>query len=135
MRHALATLVIGAAVVAAGYIPGAEAAQQSGTTGTTGTAKAEVPPPIAVEVVAVDPTAGTITVRDIAAVPATPDSKAIEVKLPVTAKATGQKLGDTKAGETVAVTCEVKPTVHPQAGVPIVLTDCVRVIRIQPSRK
>ena len=127
MRHALATLMIGAIVVAAGYIPGAEAAQQSGTKG-----KAAVPPPIAVEVVAVDPTAGTITVRDIAAVPATPDKK-IEVKLPVATTATGQKLGDTKVGETVAVTCEIKPTVDPKAGVPIVLTDCVRVIRIQPK--
>ena len=133
MRHALVTLMIGAAVVAAGYIPGVEAAQQSGTTATKGTAKAAVPPPIAVEVIAVDPTAKTITVRDIAAVPATPDAKAIEVRLPVTAKATGQKLGDTKAGETVAVTCEVKPTVHPKAGVPIVLTDCVRVIKIEPK--
>ena len=144
MRHALATLVIGAVVVAGGYIPRVDAAQQSGsttaqqsgtrgatdTTGTTGTAKATVPPPIAVEVVAVDPQAKTITVRDIAAVPAPPD-KAVEVKLPVAAKATGQKLGDTKAGETVAVTCDIKPTVHPKAGVPIVLTDCVRVIRIQ----
>jgi hypothetical protein len=132
MRHALATLMIGAVVIAAGYIPGAEAAQQSGTTGTTGTAKAAVPPPIAVEVVAVDPTARTMTVRDIAAVPAAPD-KAIEVKLPVAANATGQQLGDTKAGETVAVTCEIKPTVHPKAGVPIVLTDCARVVKIQPK--
>ena len=111
----------------------AEAAQQSGTTGKKGTAKAAVPPPIAVEVIAVDPAAKTITVRDIAAVPATPDAKAVEVKLPVTANATGQKLGDTKAGETVAVTCEVKPTVHPMAGTPIVLTDCVRVIKIEPK--
>jgi hypothetical protein len=138
--------MIGAVVVTSGYIPRVEAAQQSGTTGqqsgTTGTkgtkdtkdtAKAAVPPPIAVEVVAVDPTAKTITVRDIAAVPATPDAKAVEVKLPVTANATGQKLGDTKAGEQVAVTCEVKPTVHPTAGVPIVLTDCVRVIKIEPK--
>ena len=133
MRHALATLMIGA-VIAAGHIPGVEAAQQSGTTGTRDTARSAVPPPIAVEVVAVDPAARTITVRDIAAVPATPDTKAIEVKLPVTANATGQKkLGDTKTGETVAVTCEVKPTVHPKAGVPIVLTDCVRVIKIEPK--
>jgi hypothetical protein len=105
--------MIGAVVSAAGYIPGVKAAQQSGTTGTKGTATAAVPPAIAVQVVAVDPTAQTITVRDIAAVAATPDAKAIEVKLAVTAKATGQKLGDTKAGETVAVTCAVKPTVHP----------------------
>lgn len=127
MRHALAALMIGAVVVVAGHIPGAEAAPQSGTTG-----KAAVPPPIAVEVVAIDPAAGTITVRDIAAVPATPGKK-VEVKLPVAATATGQKLGDTKAGETVAVTCEIKPTVLPKAGVPLVLTDCVRVIRIQPK--
>ena len=119
--------MIGAVVVAAGSIPGAAAAQQSGTTG-----KAAVPPPIAVEVVAIDPTAGTITVRDIAAVPVTPDKK-VEVKLPVAATATGQKLGDTKAGEMVAVTCEIKPTVDPKAGVPIVLTDCVRVIKIEPK--
>ena len=134
MRHALATLMIGAVVVAGGYIRGVEAAQQSGTTGTKDTAKAAPPPPIAAEVIAVDPAAKTITVRDVAAVAATPDAKAIEVKLPVTANATGQKLGDTKAGETVAVTCEVKPTVHPKAGVPIVLTDCVRVIKIEPKK-
>jgi hypothetical protein len=126
--------MIGAVVAAAGHIAGAEAAQQSGATGTKGTAKSAVPPPIAVEVVAVDPAAKTITVRDIAAVPATPDTKAVEVKLPVTANATGRKkLSDTKTGETVAVTCEVKPTVHPQAGVPIVVTDCVRVIKIDPK--
>jgi hypothetical protein len=125
--------MIGAVVVAAGYIPGIAAAQQPGARGTTGTANAVVPPPVAVTVVAVDPTAKTITVRDIAAVAATPDAKAIEVKLPVTANATGQKLGDTKAGEMVEVTCEVKPTVHPEAGVPIVLTDCVRVIKIEPK--
>jgi hypothetical protein len=128
--------MIGAVVGAAAYMPGIAAAQQSGTSGTSGTkdtAKAEVPPSVAVEVIAVDPTAKTITVRDIAAVPATPDAKAIEVKLPVTANATCQKLGDTKAGEQVEVTCEVKPTVHPKAGVPIVLTDCVRVIKIEPK--
>jgi hypothetical protein len=132
MKHCLATLMIGVVVVAAGYIPGIAAAQQPGTRGTSGAAM-NVPPPVAVTVVAVDPTAKTITVRDIAAVAATPDTKAIEVKLPVTANAAGQKLADTKAGETVAVTCEVKPTVHPQAGVPIVLTDCVRVIKIEPK--
>ncbi len=139
MRHALVTLMIGAVVVAAGYIPGVEAAQQSSPTGTKGTkstkdtAAANVPPPVAVKVIAVDPKAKTITVRDIAAVPAAPDAKAIEVKLPVTADATGQKLADTKAGETVAVTCEVKPTVDTKSGVPIVLTDCVRVIKIEPK--
>ena len=135
MTPALATLMFGA-VLATGHLPGIEAAQQSGTTGTKGTkgtAEAVVPPPVAVKVIAVDPKAKTITVRDIAAVPATPDTKAIEVTLPVTANATGQKLGDTKVGETVAVTCEVKPTVDPKAGVPMVLTDCVRVIKIEPK--
>jgi len=127
MKHTLATLMV--AVVVA-YTPGIDAAQQRDTTGG---AKAAVPPALAVKVVAVDPTAKTITVRDIAAVAATPDTKAIEVTLPVTADATGQKVGDTKAGETVAVTCDVKPTVHPKAGVPIVLTDCVRVIKIEPK--
>ena len=133
MTHALATLMLGAVVLAGGHPPGIEAAQQSGTTGTKGTAEKVVPPPVAVKIVAVDPTAKTITVRDIAAVPAPPDAKAIEVTLPVTANATGQKLGDTKVGETVAVTCEVKPTADPKAGVPIVLADCVKVIKIEPK--
>ena len=139
MTHALATLMFGAVVLAGGHLAGIEAAQQSGTTGTKGTkgtkdtAEAVVPPPVAVKVIAVDPTAKTITVRDIAAVPAPPDAKAIEVTLPVTADATGQKLGDTKVGETVAVTCQVKPAVDPKAGVPIVLTDCAKVIKIDPK--
>jgi hypothetical protein len=133
MTRALATLMIGAIVVAAGYVTHTEAAQQPGAAGTTRTAKTVVPPPVAVKVIAVDPKANTITVRDIAAVPETPDTKAIEVTLPVTANATGQKLADTKAGETVGVTCEVKRTVQPQAAVPIVLTDCVRVIKIEPK--
>lgn len=136
MRHALATLMIGAIVVAAGYATEIEATQQSGTTGATGTKgapKAVVPPPVAVKVIAVDAKTKTITVRDIAAVPATPDTKAIEVKLPVAANATGQKLSSTKAGETVEVTCEVKPIVDAKAGVPIVLTDCTRVIKIEPK--
>jgi hypothetical protein len=125
--------MIGAVVLAVGYIPGIQAAQRPGTAGSKGNAQTMVPPPVAVKVIAVDPAAKTITVRDIAAVAAPPDAKAIEVKLPVTANATGQKLGDTKVGETVEVTCEVKPTVHPKAGVPIVLTDCVRVIKIDPK--
>ena len=129
MTHALATLMVGAVVVAAN-IPGIDAAQQRDTTGA---AKADAPPHVAVKVIAVDPKAKTITVREIAAVAATPDATAIEVTLPVTANATGQTIADTRAGETVEVTCEVKPTVHPQAGVPIVLTDCVRVIKIEPK--
>jgi hypothetical protein len=128
MKLTLTTLIV--AVVAAAYIPAGAAAQQRDSTSG---AKAVAPPALAVKVIAVDPTAKTITVRDIAAVAATADTKAIEVTLPVTADATGQKVGDTKAGETVAVTCDVKPTVHPQAGVPIVLTDCVRVIKIEPK--
>ena len=132
MKHALAVLLTGAIVVAAGSISSIAATQGSKATGTKGTAKPVVPPPIAVEVIAVDPKAKTITVRDVAAVPA-PPGKAVEVTLPVPASATGQKLGDTKAGEKVNVTCAIKPTVHPTAGVPIVLTDCVRVIKIDPK--
>ena len=64
--------------------------------------------------IAVDPKAKTITVRDVAAVPV-PAGKAVEVTLPVPANATGQKLSDTKAGEKVEVTCAIKPTVHPTA--------------------
>jgi hypothetical protein len=135
MKQALATLLTGAFIVAAGHISTIVAAQQAKATGTKGTAKpaakaAVVPPPVAVEVIAVDSKANTITVRDIAAVPAT---KPVEVKLPVPANAAGQKLSDTKAGDKVDVTCAIKPTVHPTAGVPIVLTDCVRVIKIEPK--
>jgi hypothetical protein len=79
---------------------------------------------------AVDPAAKTITVREITAVPA-PPGKPVEITLPVPETATGQKLGDTKAGEEVNVTCAVKPTVHPQAGVPVVLTDCLEVVKIE----
>ena len=86
--------------------------------------------PVAVSVMAVDPTAKTITIREITAVPA-PPGKPVEITLPVPETATGQKLGDTKAGEEVNVTCVVKPTVHPQAGVPVVLTDCLEVVKIE----
>jgi hypothetical protein len=100
-------------------------------TGAKSSARA-APAPIAVEVVAVDPAAKTITVRDMAAVPA-PPGKAVEVKLPVPATASGEKLGDVNVGDKVSVTCVVKPTVHPTAGVPVVLTDCLRVIKIEPK--
>ena len=86
----------------------------------------------AVEVVAVDPAASTITVREITAVPA-PPGQLVELRLPVPATATGQHLSDTKAGEKVNVTCAVKPTVHPAADVPVVVTDCVKVIKIDPQ--
>ena len=133
MKHALAVLLTATAIVAAGSVSSIAAAQESKATGTKSTAKrVVVPPPIAVEVIAVDAKAKTITVRDVAAVPA-PPGKAVEVTLPVPASATGQKLSDTKAGEKVDVTCAIKPTVHPTAGVPIVLTDCVRVIKIEPK--
>ena len=133
MKHALAILLTGTVIVAAGSVSRIAATPQAKTTGTKGTAKrVVVPPPIAVEVIAVDPKAKTITVRDVAAVPA-PAGKTVEVTLPVPASATGQKLGDTKEGAKVDVTCAIKPTVHPTAGVPIVLTDCVRVIKIEPQ--
>lgn len=109
------------------------AAQPTPTPQAQDTAKdAAIPPPIAVDVVAVDPKTRTITVREIRAVPA-PPGKPVEVRLAVPATATGQKLADTKAGEQVAISCEVKPTVHPAAGVPIVITDCARVIKIEPK--
>ena len=56
----------------------------------------------------------------------------VEITLPVPDTATGQKLDDTKAGDVVNVTCAVKSTVHPQAGVPVVLTHCLRVVKIEP---
>ena len=132
MKHALAVLLTGAVIVAAGDVSTTAAAQQSKATATKATATPIVPPPVAVEVIAVDPKAKTITIRDVAAVPA-PAGKAVEVTLPVPTNATGQKLSDTKAGQKVDVTCAIKPTVHPAAGVPIVLTDCVRVIKIEPK--
>jgi hypothetical protein len=128
MKHAFALTIAG--IVAMCAVSYAAASQKPA--GTKGTARADAPPPIAVEVVAVDPKARTITVRDIAAVPVSP-GKGVEVTLPVPADATGEKLGDVKAGERVAVTCAIKPTVHPTTGVPIVLTDCQRVIKIEPK--
>lgn len=86
--------------------------------------------PVAVSVMAVDPKAKTITIREITAVPA-PPGRPVEITLPVPETATGQTLGDTKAGDEVNVTCAVKPTVHPQAGVPVVLTDCLEVVKIE----
>ena len=133
MKHTLAVLLTGTVIVAAGSVSSIAATQQSKAADTKSTAKGvEVPPPIAVEVIAVDPKANTITVRDVKAVPA-PAGEPVEVTLPVPASATGQKLSDTKAGEKVDVTCAIKPTVHPSSGVPIVLTDCVSVIKIEPK--
>jgi protein-disulfide isomerase len=132
MKHAFALALAGAFAVAAASHTGIAAAAFAAQKSAAKTATKTAPPPIAVEVIAVDPAAKTITVRDIAAVPATP-GKAVEVKLPVPASATGEKIGDVKVGEKVDVTCAIKPTVHPTAGVPIVLTDCVRVIKIEPK--
>jgi hypothetical protein len=102
-------------------------------TASTAPAKRKAPSPLPVMevgVVAVDTKHRTITVRDIAAVPA-PPGHAVEVKLPVPLTATGTKLGAVKAGETVAVTCEVKEAIGPKTGLPIVLTDCTRVTKIE----
>jgi FlaG/FlaF family flagellin (archaellin) len=134
MKVAAAVVLAGAfAVVAYPRVDAAEpqASAQSNQKPTATTGE-NAPPPITVEVIAVDPKANTITVREIAAVPA-PPGKAVDVKLDVPASATGQKLGDTKPGEKVAVTCEIKPTVHKEAGVPLVLTDCLKVIKIDPK--
>jgi hypothetical protein len=136
MKFAVAAVMAGA--LAAAYPPVSSATPQSAkapnakATKKPAAKEAVVPPPIAVEVMAVDPKAKTITVREIAVTPAQP-GKPLEVKLAVPVNATGQKLSDTKAGEHVSVTCAVKPTVHPTAGVPIVLTDCVRVMKIEPK--
>jgi protein-disulfide isomerase len=135
MKHAFALAVTSALALSVVTHEAAAAAQNKPAsqkpTATTG-AKAAEAPPITVEVVAVDPDAKTITIREIAVVPAAP-GKAVEVKLPVPADATGEKLGDVKVGEKVDVTCSVKPTVHPTAGVPALLTDCAKVIKIEPK--
>jgi hypothetical protein len=136
MKYVAALVLTGILCAATGYAQGAgakPAGQPDQQDASKSAAKdAPSPAPIAVEIVAVNPEAKTITVRDIAAVPA-PAGKAVEVTLPVRASATGQKLTDVKKGEKVEVTCAVKPTVHPTAGVPIVLTDCVRIIKIDPK--
>jgi hypothetical protein len=138
MKHAFTLVVTAALAVAAvshqGVAAQKPAAQKAGgqKPAAKSSAKAEVPGPIAVEVIAVDPEGKTITVRDIAAVPA-PPGKPVEIELPVPATATGKKLGDVATGEKVDVTCTIKPTVHPTVGVPIVLTDCARVIKIEPK--
>jgi hypothetical protein len=143
MKHAFGLLLMSVLVVAShqGVAAQKTDSQKTNTQKTSSqkpvakatTGKADVPAPIAVEVVAVNPQAKTITVRDIAAVPA-PPGKPVEITLPVPATATGENLGDVKSGEKVDVTCTIKPTVHPTAGVPIVLTDCARVVRIEPTK-
>jgi hypothetical protein len=134
MKVAAALVLAGAVAIVAHprvFTAEAQATPQSNQKPTATTGET-VPPPIAVDVIAVDPKANTITVREITAVPA-PPGKAVEVKLDVPPSATGQKLSDTKPGEQVAVTCEIKPTVHKEAGVPLVLTDCLKVIKIDPK--
>ena len=131
MTRTVVFILTGSLTVAAGYqgVAGAAAAPKKATAKP---AAAAAVMPVAVAVVAVDPKAKTITVRETSAVPA-PPGKPVEITLPVPATAAGQKLGDTKAGEEVSITCAIKPTVHPQAGVPIVLTDCVKVVKIEPK--
>ena len=54
MKHALAVVLTATVIVAAGDVSGTAATQQSKATGTKGTANpAVVPPPVAVEVIAV----------------------------------------------------------------------------------
>jgi hypothetical protein len=139
MKYLAAVILTGILGAATGYAqagapPPANPTDQKPDSKMEPKGTAAMPAPIAVEVVAVDPDAKTITVREITAVPA-PPGKAVEVKLPVPASATGDKLDDVKAGQKVDVTCAVKPTVHPTAGVPVVLTDCVRVIKIDAKPK
>jgi hypothetical protein len=134
MKHAFAlvlTAALAAAVSPAGTASAAPAAKKAAAK-TTATKVGPIVPPVAVDVVAVDPKAKTITIREITAVPA-PAGHPLEITIPVPATATGQKLGDTKAGQQVNITCAIKPTVHPQAGVPVVLTDCVKVMKIEPK--
>ena len=101
MKITLAVIVAGTFIAVGTYA--CAASQSSAQPSQKSTAKAAtkngvVPPPVVVDVIAVDPKGRTITVREIAAVPA-PPGKAVEIKLPVAANATGQKLADTKAGE------------------------------------
>jgi hypothetical protein len=126
---ALVLTLTGSLMVAACHENDANASAEQRKSTAKPTARPAVAP-VAVSVMAVDPAAKTITVREITAVPA-PPGKPVEITLPVPETATGQKLGDTKAGDEVNVTCAVKPTVHPQAGVPVVLTDCLEVVKIE----
>ena len=131
MKHAYVLIAVGVLAAGCSERVGTAAANDDNKKPV---AQASVPPPVSVEVVAVDPKTKTITVREIAAVPLPPGKPAtVEVELPVTSTATGQKLGDVKAGEQVEITCSVKPTVHPTAGVPIVVTDCAKVVKIVPK--
>lgn len=132
MKPVIAVALTGALAVAAGSYASVASAAPVPKKAAAKSAATAIPGPVAVDVIAVDPKAKTITVREITAVPA-PPGKPVEITLPVPATATGQKLGATKAGEQVNVTCAIKPTVHPQAGVPVVLTDCVKVVKIEPK--
>jgi Cu/Ag efflux protein CusF len=132
MKYRFALLLLSGAVAAAsGYLGGiatASPAQEQKPSMTP------APPPLAVEVIAVDVQAKMLTIRQIAAIPA-PSGKPVEVKLPVTATATGEKLDKIKAGDKVDVTCETKPIepARPE-DTPIVLTDCVRVVKIESTK-
>jgi len=132
MKPVIALALTGALTVAAGSYGSAASAAPVQKKAASKPAATAIPGPVAVDVIAVDPKAKTITVREITAVPA-PPGKPVEITLPVPAAAAGQKLSATKAGEQVNVTCAIKPTVHPQAGVPVVLTDCVKVMKIEPK--
>jgi hypothetical protein len=131
MKDKFALLLAGAFVAASGSLGGiatASPAQEQKP------AMTQAPPPLAVEVVAVDPQAKMLTIRQIAAIPA-PSGKPVEVKLPVTATATGEKLDKIKAGDKVDVTCEIKPPepARPE-DTPIVLSDCVKVVKIESTK-
>ena len=126
---ALVLTLTGSLMVGACHQDDANASAAQRTPAGKTTARPSVAP-VAVSVLAVDPAAKTITIREITAVPA-PPGRPVEITLPVPETATGQKLGDTKAGDEVNMTCAVKPTVHPQAGVPVVLTDCLAVVKIE----
>ena len=131
MKYRFALLLAGAFVAASGYLEGittASPAQEQKP------AMTQAPPPLAVEVVAVDPQAKMLTIRQIGPIPA-PSGKPVEVKVPVTATATGEKLDKIKAGDKVDVTCETKPIepARPE-DTPLVLTDCVKVVKIESTK-
>jgi hypothetical protein len=92
-----------------------------------------VPEPITVTVSAVDPKAKTITVHQVGEPVAAPD-----VKVPVASNASGRELADIKAGDEVALTCEVKPAMPKKNAMaeethPVLIKDCSKVVKIETT--
>jgi hypothetical protein len=130
MKPVTAMLMIGALALSAGCRDeGARAEERARS------ASPAAMTPIRAEVISVDASANTITVRELAAGSMSADAPAATgVMLPVAPTSAGRPLADLQPGDRVDVTCEMR-TGEParSAGAPLALTECSRITRIDPS--